>query len=348
MNSMTTAALTALTFAGIAGAQTLELEGPYAPSRWSDTGIAEGTTQVRETVELFYDVTDSNPADGVSFRTAEYSAIANASGQIILAYDARFRHATFSRRFFLMAFQAGPNGIETIPLVDMTDPAGSDLPAEYGGTVTLNVTAGFKYGFTFGGAHFNNTTQLNGNLVLIELDGSTASLERRASQWTAEPIFEGVTGVRPAVQIDYDVLRAGGGVSPRTTDLLNFATEDGEAQFDYTLRGNHAFFAARANLAAFTTGENGSQSVIGLFDGATSGPFLVRGRTSVTTSSSNMFGIRVGGQNFDSNSRIRGTVVLSRFTATTEDECVADIDGNGIVNFFDVAAYISQFNFGCP
>lgn len=347
MNTMTISALTAMTLAGLAHAQDFQLEGPYAPSRWSDTGISEGTTQVRKTVEMFYDVLDSDPADGVSFRTAEYSTIANNNGVLNLYYDARFRHLTFNRNFLLQAFVDGPGGRVVFDLVDIFDPQAPDSVDNFEGTVTLNTIAGFRYGFIFGGAHFNFDGRLNGNLVLIEQAGSTTPLQRDSSLWSAGPMLEGVTGVRPALQFDYGVSLGGGGVDPRSTDLLNFATENGEAAFNYTYTGDHAFFLANASLSAFTNTDGGEQ-VQPIFSGSTNGAFSIRGRTSVPLDSSNAFGIRVGGDNFDQLSYIRGTVVLSRFTATTAEVCAADLDGNGLVNFFDVAAYINQFKAGCP
>ena len=345
------AALAALATLGAAAvAQPIELEGPYAPDRWSDTGIEQGTVEVLETVEFFYDVVDATPSNGVSFRTAEYSTVAQTDGLLRLFYDARFRHVSFSREFFLQAFVDGPTGREVIDLVDVFDPGGATEPNNYSGVVELNTKAGFTYGFIFGGGHFTSNPNLNGNLVFIELSGGTEPFQRDASQWTAGPISEGTTGVRPAVEINYDVDLGSGGVTNRTTDLLNFATEDAGAAFNWSYRGSHTTFAANAELSLFANGENGEE-VISVVDQSTSGTVFFSGRTAIDIESSNTFGIRVGGGNFDLNSFIVGNVVLSRFTATetvVEDPCPADLAAPfGELDFFDVLEYLARFDAGC-
>ncbi len=345
MNWKHIAACSTLTLACLAHGQDYGLEGPYGPSRWSGTGFVNGTTTVRETVEMFYDVVDPFPADGVPFRTTEFRATAANSGVLHLFYDARFRHQTFSREFYLRAFAEGPDGVQGVLLVDEFDPAGSDLPANYEGTVSLNTHAGYEYGFIMGGGHFNSSQNLNGNLVLIELPNSTCPLQRSASQWSAGPILEGMTGVRAAVQFDYHTYVSPG--VPVTTDFLNYALDAGNSTFNYSFRGNHAFFRAEAVLKSFSS--DGTQELTqDLFDGDTSGEFFARGRTTVAMTKANPFGVRVGGENFDAVQSIAGTVVLSRFTATATEECTADLDGNGVLNFFDVSAYLGQYSSGCP
>jgi hypothetical protein len=350
MNATTTTIVSLAALTMTAAGQTA-LEGPYASNRWADTGIEEGTTSIGEAVEFFYDVVDSNPSDGVAFRTAEYSTTASEAGLVRIFYDARYRHRSFSREFFLQAFVDSESGRELITLVDEFDPAASDISPNFEGVVELDTKAGFDYGFIIGGGHFTGNPNLNGNVVIWDLGGGTGDLQTDASQWTAGPMLEGVTGVRDALRLDYSVVSTFG-VTPRTTDLTAFATEDGSAAFNWSFRGNHRFFAASASLSVIADGEGG-EDVIPVVDNVeTNGTFFFRGRTAIDVESSNEFGIRVGGGNFDAGNRLDGTVILSRFGVTeapAPEVCLADLNNDGIRDLSDIGLFVDAFTAtDCP
>ncbi len=349
-NQTIAAVITAAALVGTTTAQ-IGLEGPYASERWADTGLADGTTEISETVELYYDVVDSDTSNGVSFRASSFTTQADATGVIRVHYDARFRHATFSREFYLQAIVHGPGGADVTTLVDVTDLGSPSEPSSYQGIVELHVTEGYDYTFDFGGAHFTSNPNLNGNLVLHELAGSTAPLQRDASRWTAGPIHEGTAGVRPALQFDYFVDLQSGGVPFRTSDLMNYSTEDGEATFNWTFRANHNTFAATAKLDLIAQTSEGEQAV-SLVDQDVSGTFFFRGRDSIDVESSNEFGIRVGGSNFSSGSTLDGVVILSRFGVTEAEEpevCLADLNDDGLRDLSDINMFVNSFTApSCP
>lgn len=350
MKTRTTLLVSLATLTGSALGQ-IALEGPYASNRWADTGIEEGTTTIGEAVEFFYDVVDGNPSDGVAFRTAEYSTTASESSRVDLFYDARYRHTSFSREFFLQAFVDSASGRELITLVDEFDPAAADISPNFSGSVALEVKEGFDYGFIIGGGHFTSNPNLRGNVVIWDLGTGTGDLQTDASQWTAGPMLEGVTGVREALRFDYNVVSTFG-VTPRTTDLTAFATEDGTAAFNWSFRGNHRTFQPFATLSVIADGADGEEAIPVVDNVATNGTFFFRGRTSIDVESSNEFGIRVGGENFDSGDRIDGTVILSRFgvnEAAEPEVCLADLNNDGIRDLTDVGLFINSFTaVDCP
>lgn len=350
MKTLTTTIVTLAALSASAAGQ-IAIEGPYAPPRWADTGIEEGTTTIGEAVEFFYDAVDSNPSDGVSFRTAEYSTTASENGLVRMYYDARFRHVTFNREFFLQAFVDSASGRELITLVDELDLGGPSISSFFDGSVELDTKQGFDYGFIIGGAHFTNNPNLRGNVVIWDLGNGSADLQTDASQWTAGPMFEGVTGTRTALRLDYNV-HSEFGVSPRFTDLTAFATEDGRAAFNWSFRGDHRTVQPFASLSVIADGLDGEEAIPVVDHVATNGGFFFSGRTGIDVESSNAFGVRVGGENFDSGDRIDGTVILSRFGVTEADEpevCLADLNGDGLRDLTDINMFVSSFSApSCP
>lgn len=332
--------------AGIASAQ-IELEGHFAPGRWDDTGITQGTTNISEIVELHYDVVDPNPADGVSFRICEFTAVATATGTIRIFWDARFRHSSWDREFALWAIVDGPGGLQTIPLVLTADPGAPDISSDFHGILDIQVHQGFSYGFQMGGSHFTFDPNMNGNLVFWADASSTAPLENDASKWTRSGIVEGTTGVRPALRLEYNVNTPGGGVPQRTTDLTALPAFDGTTTFDWTFEGDNAYFQAAALLSLVADTEQG-ETVIPLVNQPTSGRYVLRGRSSIDFESGREFGLRIGGRNNDALNFIRGNLILSRFEAQQQEQCLADANDDGVLDFFDIITFLGAFDAGCP
>ncbi|MCA9300009.1 MAG: hypothetical protein KDA28_13140 [Phycisphaerales bacterium] len=323
------------------------LEGHFAPGRWDDTGISQGITEITEIVELYYDVVDPNPADGVSFRTCQFTTVAESSGTIRLFWDARFRHSSWEREFVLQAVVDGPNGPQFIPLVLSYDPAEPTISPNFHGIVDLPVNQGYGYGFQMGGSHYTYDPNMNGNLVFWAADSSTAPLQNDPTQWTMTTILDGTTGARPALRLEYDVQTPSGGVPHRTTDLTALPGFDGTTTFDWTFEGDSAYYQAEAELSLITNGAGG-ETVTPLASQATSGPFVLRGRTSATFESGHEVGLRVGGGNFDGLNFIRGNLILSRVDVDETEACIADYNDDGVLDIFDVIAFLNVFSSGCP
>jgi hypothetical protein len=345
-NTMHLALLAAAAITGSATAQ-VGLEGHYAPGRWDDTGITQGTTNITEIVELYYDVVDPDPSDGVSSRLCQFHTVAEATGTIRLFWDARFRHSSWDREFLLSAFYIGPNGVQFIPLVASFDPGAPDISSDFHGFVEIPVHQGFQYGFQIGGGHFTNDPNMNGNLVFWADDSSSAPLEYDPAKWNKSIIFDGTTGIRPALRLEYNVNTGAGGVPARTTDLTALPALDGSTTFDWTFEGDSAYFQARAQLSLINESEGGIATTQ-LINQPTSGPFVLRGRSTVDFESGKEFGLRVGGSNNDALSFIRGNLILSRFEAQEDESCLADLNNDGEIDFFDVSTYLQLYAQGCP
>jgi hypothetical protein len=340
------ATVAAATLAGIASAQ-VGLEGHFAPGRWDDTGITQGTTNITEIVELHYDVVDPNPADGVSFRTCQFTAVATSTGMIRVVWDARYRHSSWEREFVLWAIVDGPGGVQSIPLVLSYDANSPDISPDFHGVVDLHVTQGFGYGFQMGGSHFTFDQNLNGNLVFWAAPNSTAPLENDPSKWSKTGILDGTTGVRPALRLEYNVNTPGGGVPERTTDLTALPALDGITTFDWTFEGDNAYFQAAGLLSLFAETDQG-ENVIPLVNQPTSGPYVLRGRSSIDFEAGKEIGLRIGGRNNDALNFIRGNLILSRFEAQQQEQCLADVNEDGLLDFFDVQAFLQAYSDGCP
>ena len=340
------AALVATTLVSTANAQ-IGLDGHFAPGRWDDTGMTQGTTTISEIVEFNYDVIDPDPSGGVSYRTCQFNTAATSNGVIRVSWDARYRHSGWNREFVLWAFTDSPTGIQFIPLVLAFDPAEPSISPDFHGTFDLQVYEGYQYGFQIGGSHGANDPNMSANLVMWGESTSTSPLQNDPTEWTKSIIFDGTTGIRPALRLEYGVSTGGGGVPSRTTDLTALPGLNGTTTFDWTFEGDNAYFQAGALLSLISDGDGG-ETVTPLVNQPTSGPFVLRGRSSLDFQSGNEFGLRVGGGNNDALSFIRGNLILSRFEAEQVETCTADLNGDGQINFFDVSTYLQAYSVGCP
>ena len=114
---------------------------------------------------------------------------------------------------------------------------------------------------------------------------------------------------------DYSVNLGGGGVSRRNVRFLTTAADTGTVNFDWDYSGFHAFFRA---FAEFQVIRNGNVVLDLVNRRRVRGNFNFNGVSeSFSVNQGDSFGFRIGGQNFDSNSRLRGNLAISNFEAPT-------------------------------
>jgi hypothetical protein len=142
-------------------------------------------------------------------------------------------------------------------------------------------------------------------------------------KWKKLSIPHGTTAVAPvgdsgtACQFSYKVALGGGGVSERWAVFQTTAPGTGVLTFDYRYEIYHAWFQVTADFVVFAEAEPGEQSlqVIRFVNRETTGPRTFAGSVAIHVEAGRKFGLRIGGSNFDSDSRLEGTLTLSNFAA---------------------------------
>jgi hypothetical protein len=115
--------------------------------------------------------------------------------------------------------------------------------------------------------------------------------------WMRTGIADGTTEITPntgtaaKMTFAYDVFlgNPAGGVSYRDTEFALVAPESGTLSFDWTYSGFHSWYSTEAVFIVFS------------------------GDDELDVEEGEEFGFIVGGKNFDSNSRLRGTLEISNF-----------------------------------
>ncbi len=82
----------------------------------------------------------------------------------------------------------------------------------------------------------------------------------------------------------------------------------GTVSFDWNYSGFHSWYRTQAVLIVFS-GDDEAE----VFNGAVGGGFDRSGSFEMEVEAGQTFGFIIGGKNFDSNSRLRGTLMLSNF-----------------------------------
>ena len=146
--------------------------------------------------------------------------------------------------------------------------------------------------------------------------------------WSVTPISGGTSDVDLVAStttdgvFTYYVNLGGGGVTARQAVFEVVADETGTASFDVEIDCNHAWFQAYSTFDYFWVDSGGSTNWINLVDQSTSGQTVIN--TSVNAfpiEAGQPFGFAVGGENYDSNSFLDGTVTVTNFEATATDDC---------------------------
>jgi hypothetical protein len=144
--------------------------GPYALDQWTASGITGGSTSIlpivaeTDTAWFAYTVNLGNPGQGVSHRTATFSATAARSGTVTLDWQYTGYHAFFLTNATLVAFAAHASGAPTeVVEINQEAPGGFS----FSGSTTIDVEAGQTFGVTIGGRNFDSDSRLNGTLKVF-------------------------------------------------------------------------------------------------------------------------------------------------------------------------------------
>lgn len=162
---------------------------------------------------------------------------------------------------------------------------------------------------------------------------SLTSLDARADftsayamqNWRSSGISGGTTSISPAsggastATFAYDVNlgNPGGGVSFREAAFFATAADSGTTGFNWQYDFFHAWFDVSGRFTAFADGPSGrtSTNLVNLSACNSCGPQTFSGTASLALTSGYDFGFIVGGSNFDSDSRLIGTLAISNFSA---------------------------------
>lgn len=118
-------------------------------------------------------------------------------------------------------------------------------------------------------------------------------------------------------QFKYAVKLTGGGVTQRATRFQVRAAESGIVSFDFRYEFYHAWFRVEAQFDVFAESDCDLQMLKVLrFVGPQSvGPQVFCGSVAIHVQKGRHFGLILGGSNFDSDSRLEGTLTLTDFAA---------------------------------
>lgn len=118
-------------------------------------------------------------------------------------------------------------------------------------------------------------------------------------------------------QFKYAVKLNGGGVTQRSTTFRVQAAETGIVSFDYRYEFYHAWFRVEAQFDVFaeTDCEQQTLQVLRFVGPQSVGPKVFSGSVAIHVQKGQHFGLVVGGSNFDSDSRLEGTLTITDLAA---------------------------------
>ena len=176
-------------------------------------------------------------------------------------------------------------------------------------------------------------------------------------KWVNGPISGGSTWITPdsgpagTATFSYDVNLndVGDGVSFRTATFKAKAFGTGTFTFDYDYSGFHAFHDAYADFELFADGPNGIEKITIVDYVKTSSSFSFTGSASIEVYHGYEFGFIIGGENYDSNSRLLGNLTISKVNSDADSDTVSDVcdvcpgsddladsDGDGVPDACDI------------
>ena len=314
--------------------------GAYEVQKWTDLGISDGVTDLvpkagrTDTMRYAYAV--SLPGGGVSRRSAVLENTADRSGRMRFKWSWSGNHRFFSAVARLHARIETPTGVVTEDLLPNRSVSGS---FQFSGTADFLVHRGRTVSLVVTGKNFDRESRINGAVTLTDFE-ILPPVDLALSRWTKSGISGGTTAlahdlVTPSAGavFDYAVRLGSNGVPRRTTDFTMTAVDDGTIAFDWRYSGFHAFFQAEAVLEVVV---NRTRTV--LVDSTVSGNFGFSGDVEFRVRRGDSFGIRVGGENFDTNAQLRGSVILNNFAFTKDGSIVAipGVTGCGVGGTFGV------------
>lgn len=292
----------------------------FALVNWNDAGITDGTTSLTHptgftSVAAFaYDVNLGNPGAGVTQRTATFEMISPITGTIRFDWEYTGFHAFFVARADFIAFS---------DVQEVVELSGESVSGNFTftGTTVINVVEGGSFGFDIGGRNGDSNSRLLGTLTVTALEVVEDAAVGfyggwSVDNWSSSGITGGTTSFDPQsgatneLLVGYDVNlgNPGPGVTARFATFEVEAPTSGTVTFDWEYTGFHAFSAANARLSFLAGGTTSEEVNTSTFDS-----FSFSGTTSLAVTAGQVFAVEVGGDNFDSNSRLAGSVRLSNF-----------------------------------
>jgi hypothetical protein len=297
----------------------------YRASDWGGNVPGGTTTTVEPTtmsVSLRYDVNLGDPGPGVSLRSAVFTTTAPADGVLEFDWSYTGFHSffiSFGGCTITSDLAGGAVVQDLVPFQDVL------APFAFSGSTSIMVEAGRTVTVTLSGRNNDSNSRLMGNFTLsnmaLHTNFASATDVYRTVLWTSTGIAGGTTnisaggtpmGMTGVFSYNVNLGNPGGGVSYRTTEFSAIASGCGPVSFDWNWSGYHAFFAAQRDLHAFADGPHG-RMIVDLANGG-SDFFNVSGAATVNATLGYKFGLLVGGGNFDSDSRVLGTITLSNFS----------------------------------
>lgn len=135
--------------------------------------------------------------------------------------------------------------------------------------------------------------------------------------WTESGITGGTTSCTPdsgataTAVFAYNVhLLAGDGVTRRTARFEVPVPKSGVVSFNWSYAGYHAFCCpATAYLRVYADGDE----YLPINNRSASGGFTFSGTAAINVSEGGILGFEIGGQNYDSDSQLQGTLTITNF-----------------------------------
>lgn len=229
-----------------------------------------------------------------------------------------------------------PNNYSVLPIATIGTPYTTTIPVTNGTPpFTWTATGVLPDGLTFVDGVISGTanggvfappydpsgwtpTASNGGTTTISPNCLMSATVKDATGATASANFEvGSTPSSSCMSFAYAINLGAGGVTQRTWTFTNTAQTSGKLSFHWRYTGFHAFFAVTAQLQAFV----GSSNPVTLYQAgpqncciSPSNGFDAEGDYSIPISAGQSFGFIVGGSNFDSDSILDGTLIITNFS----------------------------------
>jgi len=300
--------------AGQAHAVTLSQLQWQAAGPGTRTAIVDSTP---DNIRLQYRQTGSSVWSGLTWN-AEGTAARTETVTLDWQYSAF--HAWFRAHATVYAYADGPNGRQWVQLLN--NPISGGISG-VGGTVTLNLTQGQRFGFQVYGSNFDSTSVLEGTL---DVQGSgLADLG-----WVAGgPGTRSVTPTAGEDCLRLNYRQTGSSVwSGLTWNAEATAQRTETATLDWRYSAFHAWYQAHATVYAYADGPNGRQWVQ-LFNGGISGGVSgLEGTVTLNLTQGQRFGFQVYGRNFDSTSILEGELEVCAAPDTNTAPTAANLNVN--------------------
>ncbi len=327
-----------------------EFAGDWGLNNWSQSGIADGVTSIEALPEQLLLTYDNGPGP-VDPWSGTYSVTAAADGHVGFDWNWTGFHAWHMSYGGLQMFIDGPGGTEVIDLISYYDTPSS---FDHAGSASIAVHEGYDFGLIVSGENYDSSGSFYGSIKIDNFcmlsDSNQFGLgeDYIASMWSTATGSSATLGVEALLEtadtarLCYDVDLGGGGVPYREASYTAPTPDDGTVEFDWSWNGSHSFFESYGALRIEVNGPNGVEVVDLVEYQDVSAPFSFAGSIEFTVHTGYSYSIIVSGENFDSNSILKGCVELSDFDfdVPVVDPCPADLTGDGMVNIDDIFAIL--------